>query len=178
MFEHDYTLTGKHATYLKQLAKDKDNKDRPYIFDRYIDVYMNAAIFGLLYGRTAAKDNESKDRARVYADAFATERENCTFLYRLAMLIDKTISISPEERVDRAFRVDADEKSKDKLAQNMELFNSYILGGIEVLYEKFRDSLITTDDCITCAYDLMKDFIDEIEGISYEEKLSELMKQL
>lgn len=176
MFEHDYTITGKHATYLKELAKDKDNKDRPYIFDRYIDVYMNAAIFGLLYGRTATKDNESKDRARVYADAFATERENCTFLYRLAMLIDKTILVSPEERVDRAFRDDADENSKEKLVKNMDLFHTYILGGIEVMHEKFVDSLITTDDCISHAYEMMDDFIDEIKEISYEEKLSELLK--
>ena len=66
MFEHDYTITGKHATYLKYLAQDTKNKDKPYIFDRYIDVYMNAVVFGLLYGRVAKKDNESKDRARIY----------------------------------------------------------------------------------------------------------------
>lgn len=174
MFEHDYTITGIHATYLKFLAKDKENN--PYIFDRYIDVYMNAVIFGLLYGRTANKDTESKDRARIYADAFATERENCTFLYRLVMILDKTISISPEGRVDRAFRYDSDEKLIDKFNKNMELFNSYVLGGIEVLYEKFKDSFTTTDDSITHAYEMMKDFIDEIEGISYEEKLAQLMK--
>lgn len=174
MFEHDYTITGIHATYLKYLAKDKENN--PYIFERYIDVYMNAVIFGLLYGRTSKKDTESKDRARIYADAFATERENCTFLYRLVMILDKTISILPEERVDRAFRYDSDEKSIDKFNENMELFNSYVLGGIEVLYEKFKDSFTTTDDSITQAYEMMKDFIEEIQGISYEEKLSQLMK--
>jgi len=174
MFEHDYTMTGSHATYLKYLAKDKENN--PYIFDRYIDVYMNAVIFGLLYGRTAEKDTESKDRARIYADAFAREREYCTFLYRLVMILDKTISISPEDRIDRAFRYDSDEKSIEKFNKNMELFNSYVLGGIEVLYERFKDSFTTIDDSIIRAYEMMKDFIDEIEGISYEEKLSQLMK--
>lgn len=176
MFENDYTINGKHATYLKYIAKSKDNMNSPYIFERYIDVYMNAAIFGLLYGRTVKKDNKSKDRARIYADAFARERENCTFLYRLVMILDKTVPMSPEERVDRAFRDDADENATDKFNQNMELFNSYVLGGIEVLYEKFMENLITTDDCITQAYEMMKDFIDEVEGISYEEKLAELMK--
>ena len=113
MFENDYTINGKHATYLKFLAKknarDDQSPDNPTaarLFERYIDVYMNAAVFGLLYNRTAKRDNSSDDRARVYADAFANERENCIFLYRMVMLLDKTIELSPEERVDRAFRYD------------------------------------------------------------------------
>ena len=111
MFENDYTINGKHATYLKFLAKknsrDDDSPDNPKaarLFERYIDVYMNAAVFGLLYSRTAKRDTTSDDRARVYADAFSTERENCVFLYRMVMLLDKTTELTPEERVDRAFR--------------------------------------------------------------------------
>ena len=113
MFDNDYTINGKHATYLKFLAKknsrDDDSPDNPKaarLFERYIDVYMNAAVFGLLYSRTAKRDTTSDDRARVYADAFSTERENCVFLYRMVMLLDKTTELTPEERVDRAFRYD------------------------------------------------------------------------
>ena len=54
MFENDYTINGKHATYLKFLAaKNSGAKDADEaaptaarIFERYIDVYMNAAIWG------------------------------------------------------------------------------------------------------------------------------------
>ena len=63
MFENDYTINGKHATYLKFLAKknarDDQSPDNPTaarLFERYIDVYMNAAVFGLLYNRTAKRD--------------------------------------------------------------------------------------------------------------------------
>ena len=66
MFENDYTINGKHATYLKFLAKknarDDQSPDNPTaarLFERYIDVYMNAAVFGLLYNRTAKRDNSS-----------------------------------------------------------------------------------------------------------------------
>ena len=53
MFENDYNITGKHATYLKFLAaknagaKDADESGptAAKIFERYIDVYMNAAIW-------------------------------------------------------------------------------------------------------------------------------------
>ena len=56
MFEKDYTIHGIHATYIKYLVNDAK------IFNRYIDVYMNAAVWGLLYDRTASADNKSKDR--------------------------------------------------------------------------------------------------------------------
>lgn len=53
MFENDYTINGKHATYLKFLAKknsrDDQSPDNPTaarLFERYIDVYMNAAVLG------------------------------------------------------------------------------------------------------------------------------------
>jgi len=173
MFENDYTLVGKHATYVKYLASEvKINGST--LFERYIDVYMNAAVFGLLYNRTAQRDS-SNDRARIYADAFATCRNDCTFLYRLVMLLEQTTSVSPDERIDRAFRHDADDKAKDKLEANMSLFHSYILGGIEVLYEKYTDGCTTQEDYMERIYSLMRDFQDEIQGISYEEKLRQLI---
>ena len=59
MFENDLTLTGKHATYVKYLVNDAK------LYKRYIDVYMNGAVFGLLHNRTAPIDKDSTDRARI-----------------------------------------------------------------------------------------------------------------
>ena len=100
MFENDYTINGKHATYLKYLVNDAK------VFVRYIDVYMNAAVVGFLYGRSEAKDNSSQDRARIYADAFSTEKRQCDFIYRLIMLLEESNKLSESEKLDRAFRND------------------------------------------------------------------------
>lgn len=183
MFENDYSLTGKHATYLKFLAV-KNAKDDPEsatvssarIFERYIDVYMNAAVWGLLYSRTAKKDTTSDDKARVYADAFANERENCVFLYRILMLLDKTVDISPEERVDRSFRYDTQPDKEGAFRENMELFNDYVRGGIELMYEQFTDGCTTHDDYLNKTYEILTTFKNELEGISYEDKLAKLIK--
>lgn len=135
MFENDYTITGKHATYLKYMAaknaKDDENvaTSSAKLFERYIDVYMNAAIWGLLYSRTAPKDNSSDDRARIYADAFANERDNCVFLYRMVMLLDKSLDIESEERINRAFRYDTQPEKAEAFRQNMDLFHDYVRGG-------------------------------------------------
>ena len=184
MFENDYNITGKHATYLKFLAaKNSGGKNAEQqevasakVFERYIDVYMNAAVWGLLYDRTAPKDNTSDDRARIYADAFAKERENCKFLYRLVMLLDKQTAISPEERIDRAFRYDVQENKKEEFAQSMELFHSYVRGGIEELYEQFTEDCSTRDDYMGRIYDVIATFKEEIDGPSYEDELAKMIE--
>lgn len=180
MFENDYTITGKHATYLKSLVrksiKDDSEKMLAPLFDRYIDVYMNAAIWGLLYSRTAERDTSSGDRARVYADAFANERDNCVFLYRMTMLLDNTADIPQEERVERAFRYDTQEDKKEAFKENMELFNAYIRGGIEQMYEQFVYGCVSRDDYLHKTYEIVTRFKSEIEGKSYEEELAKLIK--
>ncbi|MCD8077621.1 MAG: hypothetical protein LUE63_04485 [Lachnospiraceae bacterium] len=184
MFENDYNITGKHATYLKFLAaKNSGSRDddevsptSAKIFERYIDVYMNAAIWGLLYKRTAPRDTSSDDRARIYADAYANERENCVFLYRMVLLLDKTTQLAPTERVDRAFRYDTQENKKEEFVANMELFHSYVRGGIEEMYEQFTDGCSTRDDYMNKVYEIMTAFKQEISGISYEDELAKLIR--
>lgn len=182
MFERDYTITGKHATYLKFLAvkNSKDDEDAvttsARIFERYIDVYMNGAIWGLLYSKTAPKDTTSDDRARIYADAYAKERDNCIFLYRMVMLLDKSVDLTTEERLNRAFRYDSQPDKADKLTENMELFHSYIRGGIELMYEQFTDGCTSREDYLEKIYEVVETFKKEIEGYSYEEELAKLMR--
>ena len=57
----------------------------------------------------------------------------------------------------------------------MNLFHSYVLGGIEVIYEKYTDGCTTPDDYLERIFTLMNDFQDEIQGISYEDKLAQLI---
>ena len=183
MFENDYNITGKHATYLKFLAaKNSGGRDADEaspaaarLFERYIDVYMNAAIWGLLFNRTAPKDTESDDRARIYADAYANERDNCVFLYRMVMLLDKTTTLEPTVRVDRAFRYDVQEDKKEEFAKNMELFHSYVRGGIEEMYAQFTDGCSTREDYMNKAYDVLSTFRQELAGLSYEDELAKLL---
>lgn len=168
LFENDLTLTGKHATELKFLVNDAK------IYDDYIDVYMNAAVFGYLYSKKAAKDNESTDRARIYADAFSTHRYECIFLYRLITLLDDE-DISTEERLNRAFRYDANPEKEDEFKNCIETFNSYVRGGIEYMYSLFTTGCTSKDDYIRATFEATRNFKDSIEGVSYEEKIKKLL---
>ena len=176
LFESDYTINGTHATRLKFLAKknsrDDDELDNPKaakIFERYIDVYMNAAVWGIYYRRRAKANTSSDDRARIYADAFIRERDNCRFLYRLVMLLDNSEKLTKDERINRAFRYDT---SPDKIAEckkNFELFNDYVRGGIDIMHERFVDGCLNRENYFERIFSVMTDFQKELEDIDESE---------
>lgn len=172
MFTHDYTIYGSHATKLKFLAK-QDNK--PYYFRRYIDVYMNAVVFGLLYNQKAVRDDKN-DRARIYADAFSKESDKCELLFKLVMLLDETSNLSTDERLNRAFR-DASSGNTEKIKQNMDLFNQYVLGGIDILYEKLTNGCVSQDDYNKRIIDLMENFEAEFTGNDIKDKINKLLTE-
>ena len=182
LFETDYTINGTHATRLKFLAEknsrddaEPDNPNSAKIFKRYIDVYMNAAVFGIYY-RRKAKTESSNDRARIYADTFIRERDNCIFLYRLAMLLDDSENLTPAERIDRAFRYDSLPDKADEVKKNLEIFHDYVRGGIDVMYEKFTENCYNREDYLEKTFSVMKNFKEELDGIDYEAELEKLMK--
>ena len=156
MFEGDYTIYGKHATYIKYLVNDAK------AFKRYIDVYMTGAMLGILYDKRSIA-SDSTDRARIYSDAFNTENIKCNELFKLVILNDTSMKWSEEERINICFRY------RDKMDENaippvqpeeitamkdaLDLFNSYVFGGIELLYECFSNSAtLGIDETVDYAY--------------------------
>ncbi|WP_288265183.1 hypothetical protein [uncultured Dialister sp.] len=165
MFDKDIKINGIYATHLKSLAKDRDgqNVKKPYIFERYIDVYETAAIVGLLEGSPIMKpDFTVKDTVQIMADAFIREQETCMFIYRLVMLLDRTTEITDEERIDRAFRDDGDlTYNAEKIKINMNLFNAYVYSGIEKLYSRIMDNVTNQDGMLNNIEDWMDHFHKE-----------------
>ena len=170
MFDKDYTLAGRHAVYAKFL------KDDAKLYSTIVDVYMNGAVFGLLYSRRADRDTSSKAEATVFADAFASRRTKCMFLYRLAMLLGSDDSLTAEEKVDRAFRDDADAEHPERLEADLRLFHEYVRGGIDVMYERFVQSGDNRDEYLENAMDFMREFADDLSGASLDERIEKLIR--
>lgn len=165
-----YTIYGKHATYIKYLVNDAK------AFKRYIDVYMAGAALGALYERRA-EQSDSTDRARIYSDAFNTEHVKCNELFRTVILADTTKSWSPEERANICFRYrdkmdenavpPVTQEEVDIMREALALFNAYVLGGIEILYDSFSSSAtISMDETVDYAYKTIFDQHSLIESRS------------
>lgn len=180
MFEGDYTINGKHATYIKYLVNEVK------AFERYIDVYMAGATIGVLNDRRV-KQGGTTDRARIYSDAFNTEHVKCNELFKIVILTDTFKSWSDEERVNICFkyRDKRDEKALPPISEHeiqimkeaLDLFNEYVMGGIEILYESFTSSMMVgIDDTVDYAYKAIFDQHTLIESRQVGDDVSQLLR--
>ena len=90
-----------------------------------------------------------------------------TVNYRcLMMIINK--DISDKEKIDIAFRLD--DKDNERKPYD-EIFNSYVLGGIEVLYEEIfeKDSPEGIDDYIRNLFLFVQDYCQRSYDINSED---------
>jgi len=97
--------------------------------------------------------------AHILKDQMINAKDNLVFNMQLILLLDKDYEPDEEKRIDKAFR----HFGKDE--KDFELFESYVLGGIEVLYQKLIENAGKSDDFI----DKLTSFTDEINSRYYSE---------
>ncbi|MCF2657509.1 hypothetical protein [Lacrimispora saccharolytica] len=168
MFEHDVIITGTHSKYIKIL------KDESGLFARNLDVYMLAPILGFINNRKGKKNNEDGAKTTIQAQQFSDVKDDCELVYRLIMLLDDD-KCDKDERLNRAFRYDSDAEKKAEFENNMATYNSYVLGGIEYIYEVFADGCVSKDDYIERIYQTVLDFREDCENIDYEEEIKKYL---
>ncbi len=162
MFDKEFEFKGKHAGYVRFL------KDEIGLFKTYREAYTISSIIGFINATKAAKDTSEKAQpASILPSEMAQKKTDLTLIYRLMMLLDEKDGFTIDDYKNRAFRDDADaEEHPEKFKQNMELFNSYALGGLEIIYDKFQ-SCSDKNSTVNNLYDFLTDFFEDnnlIEG--------------
>ena len=156
MFDEQYRFYGKHAQYVDALVKATEIQSK--IFQRNIDVLLIAPVIGFINGRTAEK-NTLKDKdgkeidSSVFADRVIASQSELIFIFQLIMLLDKKYEPDKEKRIEKAF------KHPGKSSEDYERFQSYVRGGVEVLYERIIKDNKSEEDVIQSIYD----FVENIE---------------
>ena len=158
-FRREKTLYGKHAIYMKEL-KDKE------IFSSYIDVYKAAAPIGFLYSKKEMEDKSKNslgklEEAKIFTEQVIKETKYLKLNFQLIILLDKEYENNEEKRMEKVFRNLADDE------KDIELFENYVRGGIEILYKKCIADSTQKDDFI----DNIINFLEELK-IKYPEEYS------
>ena len=164
MFEKDIIITGTHAKYIKEM------KEVAGLFARNLDIYMLALIMGFLNNRKGQKNNEGGEKSTIQAQQLSNVKEDCELVYRLIILLDGD-DIDKDERLNRAFRYDSDVERKKEFENAMEIYNEYVLGGIEYMHETFVAGCVEVDDYTTKIFEAASDFQDEINELDYSEEV-------
>ena len=142
-FRREKTLYGKHAKYVKEL-KDKG------IFGRYIDVYNK-------------KEEEDKvknsfgtlDEAKIFTEQVVKETKYLKINFQIIILLDKEYEKDDDKRMEKAFRNLADNE------KDIDLFESYTRGGIEILYDKCISTSNQKDDFMGNIIEFLEEIKDK-----------------
>lgn len=173
MFDKQYRFRGRHALRVEQLTNAFDSISKAKLFERNVDLYTNAPLIGFLYNRRADIDDaKNPDTNQVYTqnvmgDRVIYSKEELIFNFRLIMMLDKNYEADETARVDKALRHMGSEPEDEAR------FDSYVRGGIDVLYEKLIEGATSTDDYVNRLFDFIEEFNEKFnEEISDEEILN------
>ena len=84
------------------------------------------------------------------------ENDNIMYNYQTIMMIHNRNTHNKEERLERAFRYH--NKEDIYIKECLDIFNNYLLGGVEILYEKIFGEGKELDDYIVNLYDFLEEF--------------------
>lgn len=164
MFREQYRFTGTHADMVNELTSIFDNSAKAKLFEHNYDVYINAPIIGFLYRRKGEK-NYSSDipNQNIFPEQMINNSDQLIYLLRLILILDSEYEPDEQKRLDKAFRCLGENK------EDLKLFDSYVLGGVEVLYEKLISESSGMGDYINRLYDFIEEFHERFnEDISNE----------
>ncbi|NME35033.1 MULTISPECIES: hypothetical protein [Fusobacterium] len=153
IFLSQYVFTGTHAEKVIELTKVYNSEKNLKLFDRVLDVYLLAPIVGFIYKRKSEKEKGNLEKS-IFSETLSGEIEKIKYNYRLIMLLDNKYEPDFNKRADKAFRYIGSEKSKEDFA----LYNSYVRGGVDVLYEKLVENTKTPDDYVNKIYEFFEEF--------------------
>lgn len=178
MFDGQYRFKGKHAVRVDQLTGAFDAVSKAQLFARNVDVYTNAPLVGFLYGRTAELDNtKNPETNQVYnqnvmGDRVIHSQEELQFNFSLIMLLDKQYEPDEDKRIDKAFRHVGEDPEDEKR------FDSYVRGGVDVLYEKLIEGATEPEDYVNRLYEFADEFQERFNmGIANEDILQLCIKK-
>ena len=177
MFDKQYRFRGRHAVRVDALTSVFDSESKAKLFERNVDVYANAPLVGFLYGRTSDPDDTRNpetnqvDNQNVMGDRVIYSQEELMFNFRLIMLLDKAYEPNEDIRINKAFRNMGEDPSDEAR------FDSYVRGGVDVLYEKLIEGVTSPDEYVTRLYDFVEEFQEKFnDEISAESFLKLCMK--
>lgn len=149
MYDKEFSFTGKHATMLESLTKlpfrnfESDSTNR-FVFKSNIDVFLVAPLIGVLYDRKAMKDSSSLS-TKIFSDQFRPRYNDIEFIIKLVILTYRDDDLTNAEKIDLAFKGYYDSNKREYIRN---IFESYLLGGVEYLFETIIEKTKNLDEVV------------------------------
>jgi hypothetical protein len=165
LFQGQYRFVGTHADRVKRLTAEFD-AGRHRVFATVHEVFQLAPIVGFLYKKKADLNRDMPGDISIFDAEMSRHKDVFQFNYQLIMLLDDDHAADFDVRVDKAFK----DYGTDKAKPDEDLYESYVRGGVDVLYEKLIEPSSSPDDYIKNLYEFMEDF-----GLRYGQNADEIL---
>lgn len=152
LFQGQYSFYGTHADRVKKLTAEFADKHK--LFSHNHEVYQLAPIVGFLYRRKADLNKVNGSDTSIFPEQISNYKDIFQFNYQLIMLLDVENTADFDTRIDKAFRFYATEQAKE----DEDLYESYVRGGVDVLFEKLIEPSNSPDDYTKNLYEFMEEF--------------------
>lgn len=153
MFDKQYRFTGSHAQMVSDLTAVFDESSKSKLFERNLDVYINAPLVGFIYKRKGTKNSDSNIADQnIFPEQLINNSDTLQYVFRLILLLDEEYEPDKDERLNKAFRY----FGKDE--NDLNLFDEYVLGGVEFLHEKLIKGANKPMDYVGNLFDFLDDF--------------------
>lgn len=140
-FKSEYKFRGKHARMVGELWCLNDYEHT--YFKRLVDIIPLAAIIGFRMNRKAAEDYAPVETKTVFLQQMLNAKEDLDFIMQMMIMLEHAGSLSREQAVKTAFR---GAETKEEFEQYQDMFDSYVRGGVEELYERLIIRKADSDD--------------------------------
>ena len=157
LFRKQYRFYGRHALRVIELTKEIDSKAKLQVFQSAIDVYKAAPLVGYMYQRREPIDRTKDESGKVadksiFPDQMFDASQALKMDLRMIMLLDKEYEPDEEKRLEKALR----KLGNDEV--DLERFEEYVRGGVDILYEKLIEGATTPEEYVIKMYEFMADF--------------------
>ena len=158
MFDKQYRFTGSHAEKVNALTAVFDEASKAKLFERNLDVYINAPLIGLLQRRKGVKDSSGEiSPQNIFPEQMINASDKLKYNLRLILLLDEENEPVQSNRMDKAFRHFGQD-------EDLALFDQYVLGGVDVLYEKLIEGGGEPSAYVNRLYDFLEEFNDRFNS--------------
>lgn len=167
MFDREYVFCGKHVKMIEKLKANLSDEIGRGFFDTTFDIYQVAPLIGWIYNRRSQIDRTA-ETTKIFTEKMLKGKNELVFNYRNMMALhfgDR----STEEIMNIAFKLDYNDEARKEYD---EIYNSYVLGGLEELYEQIflKDGASTVDEYIQNMYEFLEELNMRLYGVMEEDE--------